>query len=90
MLHLEREEPDEHTADPPRYFIKAQNHLYQVNELIKFFSPFGIVSMILVLLQLFATGLCVLGAAVGWPITWLEENVLGGNKERSLGDAMRG
>lgn len=64
--------------------------MYHVTEISKYVSPFGILSALLVLLQLVATGLCVLGTVVGWPITWAEENVLGGNKERSLGDAVTG
>ncbi|KAL9614005.1 MAG: hypothetical protein Q9167_001485 [Letrouitia subvulpina] len=72
------------------YYIRSQNDLYQVNELFKFFSPLGIVSGLLVLWQLVSTGLCVLGAAVFWPVSWVEENVIGGNRERGLGDAVRG
>ena len=40
--------------------------------------------------QFFATVLCVLGAVVFWPISWVEQNVVGGNRERSLGDAVKG
>lgn len=61
-----------------------------MNELVKFVSLLGILSGLLVLWQLLSTGLCVLGAAVFWPVSWVEENVVGGNKERGLGDAVRG
>lgn len=40
--------------------------------------------------QLIATGFCVLGAVAGWPISWVEQNVVGGNRQRSLVDAVKG
>ncbi|KAK3170720.1 hypothetical protein OEA41_002802 [Lepraria neglecta] len=73
-----------------RYLIRSQNDLYQVNELVKFFSLFGVVSVGVFAFQFFATVLCVLGAVVFWPISWVEQNVVGGNRERSLGDAVKG
>ena len=74
--------------DPPRYLIRSQNDLYQVNEFVKFVSQFGILSALVIVLQLMATMGCVLGAMVFWPISWLEQNVIGGNRERSLVDAV--
>ena len=44
--------------------------------------------MVLVL-QLMATMGCVVGAAVFWPISWLEQNVIGGNRERGLVEAVK-
>jgi hypothetical protein len=75
--------------NPPVYLIKSQNDLYQVNEFVKFFSIFGIVSLGVFVFQIVATGFCVLGAVAGWPISWVEQNVVGGNKERSLVDAVK-
>ena len=75
---------------PSKYVIKSQTDMYQVTEISKFISPFKILPTLLVALQLVSTGACVLGTVAGWPITWVEENVLGGNKERSLGDAITG
>ncbi|KAL8709455.1 MAG: hypothetical protein Q9220_005838 [cf. Caloplaca sp. 1 TL-2023] len=74
----------------PLYYIKSQNDLYQVDEFFKFFSLFGILSALLPLGQFIATALCVLGATVFWPISWIEQNVIGGNRERSIGEAVRG
>jgi len=67
-----------------RYYIQSQNDLYQVNEWIKFISQFGVLSLFVLTWQLVATGFCVLGAAVMWPVSWVEQNVVGGNHERSM------
>lgn len=72
------------------YFIQSQNDLYQVNEWIKFISPFGILSLLLLTWQLIATGLCVLGAVALWPVSWAEQNVIGGNDEKSIKDVLQG
>ncbi|KAL2042474.1 hypothetical protein N7G274_004967 [Stereocaulon virgatum] len=82
-----------HLTKPPsthRYLIRSQNDLYQVNEFVKFFSLFGVVSVGLFAFQFFVTLFCVLGAVLGWPVSWVEQNVIGGNRERSLGDAIKG
>ena len=73
-----------------RYLIRSQNDLYQVNEYLKFVSLFGVLSVMVMAFQLVATGLCVLGAVAGWPISWVEENVVGGNRERGLVDVVKG
>ncbi|KAL8775558.1 MAG: hypothetical protein Q9209_000054 [Squamulea sp. 1 TL-2023] len=78
------------SSEKPLYFIQSQNDLYQVNEFFKFFSQFGIVSGLLLLWQFIATVFCILGATMLWPISWVEQNVIGGNREKSLGDAVRG
>lgn len=57
---------------------------------MKFVSQFGILSVLLMGFQLLATGLCVLGAGMLWPVSWLEQNVVGGNRERSLVEAVKG
>ena len=86
VLHLVKQKHH----SPPRYVIRAQNDLYQVNEFVKFVSQFGILSVMVFGLQMIATGLCVLGGMVFWPISWVEQNVVGGNRERSLVDAVKG
>lgn len=73
-----------------RYLIRSQNDLYQVNEYVKFVSLFGVLSVTVIAFQLLATGLCVLGAVAGWPISWVEENVVGGNRDRGLVDVVKG
>lgn len=40
--------------------------------------------------QLLATLLCVLGAGLGWPVSWVEQNMVGGNEQRSLGYVVKG
>lgn len=72
------------------YFIQSQNDLYQVNEWIKFVSQFGVLSLFIFIWQLVATGFCVLGAFAFWPVSWLEQNVIGGNRERGFGEAIKG
>ena len=61
-----------------RYYIASQNDLYQTSEWIKFVLPWSIGCTILVLAQLWATAMCVLGAVVGWPVTWAEERLHAG------------
>ena len=73
-----------------RYLIRSQNDLYQVNEFVKFVSLFGVLSVMVIAFQLLATGFCVLGALVGWPVSWVEENVVGGNRDRGLVDVVSG
>lgn len=48
------------------YYIKGQEDHYQVDQWLKFISPFG---PLWFLFQLFATLLCTLGVAALWPIT---------------------
>ncbi|CAF9905146.1 MAG: hypothetical protein HETSPECPRED_004892 [Heterodermia speciosa] len=72
------------------YFIQSQNDLYQVNEWIKFASPLGILSLFIFAWQLIATGLCVLGAITFWPVSWIEQNVIGGNRERGFKEVVKG
>lgn len=75
----------------PRFFIRKQEDLYQVGELVKFVSLFGVVRVLVVLAQFLATALCVLGAWAGWPISWVEENLLSpGNGGRSMGKVRNG
>lgn len=80
------------TASPekPLYYIQSQNDLYQVNEFFKFFSQFGVLSTLLLLWQFLSTALCVAGTTVLWPVSWVEQNVIGGNQEKSIADAARG
>ena len=65
-----------------KYYIQSQNDLYQTSEWIKFVVPFGIGVTFTMMWQFFATILCVMGAIAGWPLTWVEENVTGGNAQR--------
>ncbi|KAL8689772.1 MAG: hypothetical protein Q9218_004627 [Villophora microphyllina] len=78
------------SSDKPLFFIQSQNDLYQVNEFFKFFSQFGILSGLLLLWQFVATAFCILGAAIFWPVSWVEQNVIGGNSQKSIGDAVKG
>lgn len=61
-----------------RYYIASQNDLYQTTEWIKFVLPWSIGYTLLVLAHFWATAMCVLGAMVGWPITWAEEHLHAG------------
>lgn len=77
-------------SEKPLYYIQSQNDLYQVNQFFKFFSQFGILSGLLFLLQFVSTAICILGATVFWPVSWVEQNVIGGNREKSIAEAARG
>ena len=65
-----------------KYYIQSQNDLYALSEWVKFILPWGIGVTTIVSLQIIATFWCVVGAVLGKPLTFLEENVFGGNAER--------
>ena len=73
-----------------RYYIQSQQDMYQTNEFFKFFSVFRIAWLFMVVGQFVATGFCVLGALLGGPVSWVEENAVGGNKEKSLKEVIMG
>ncbi|MCJ1381419.1 hypothetical protein MMC17_004529 [Xylographa soralifera] len=77
-------------AHAPRYLIAAQNDLYQVDEFVKFFSLLRVVWLLVLGWQFVATGLCVLGAGLLSPVSWVEENVVGGNRERGVREVVLG
>lgn len=60
-MSLVREKKDE------RFYIAKQEDLYQLNDVLKFFWPGG--DLLLRAFQVWATGMCILGALVGWPVT---------------------
>jgi hypothetical protein len=61
----------EHSTADGKYYIAGQKDLYQVNEFVKFVWPGG--AVVVWLWQCFATLVCVVGALVLAPVTWLEE-----------------
>ena len=75
-----------YNAKTPRYLIKKQEDLYQVNEFMKFISWFGVWWFFVIVGQFVATGMCVVGTWVFWPVSWVEQRVVGGNRERGLKD----
>jgi len=52
-----------------KYYIKSQEDLYQLNEVVKFFWPGG--ATIIWFWQMFATFLCIVGALMLAPVTWM-------------------
>jgi hypothetical protein len=60
-----------HSEDESKYYIKSQEDLYQLNEVVKFFWPGG--ATIIWFWQLAATGMCILGALILAPVTWIEQ-----------------
>jgi len=38
--------------------------------------------------QFAATFFCIVGTVLGWPITWLEKNIFGRNRERRIRDIL--
>lgn len=55
-----------------KYYINSQNDLYQVNEFVRFVWPGGL--LLVWFWQVVATLMCLVGAVVFWPISWLEEH----------------
>ena len=60
-----------------RYYIASQEDLYQTSEFIKFFLPYGIGVVLVMVWHAFSTAGCVLGAIFLWPVAWLEERMFG-------------
>lgn len=90
VLRLVKIPPSKTSFSPAKYYIQSQNDLYQVNEFVRFVSQFGILSVAVLVWQFVATGMCVLGALVFWPVSWVEQNVVGGNAERGLAEVVDG
>ncbi|MCJ1355042.1 MAG: hypothetical protein MMC33_005033 [Icmadophila ericetorum] len=85
VLHLKKH--SQHSQ--AKYLISSQNDLYQLTEVVLFGSYFRILWGLLIFWQFVATGLCVLGAMVLGPgMTWVEENVIGGNWGKGLADVV--
>ena len=54
-----------------RYYISSQNDLYQVDQFVKFFAPWGIRHSIVLLWHFWATLMCMILAWLGQPFTTL-------------------
>ncbi|CAK3801241.1 hypothetical protein DOTSEDRAFT_69674 [Lecanosticta acicola] len=52
-----------------KYYIQSQNDLYQADQLVKFFAPWGIGQTFVLLVNFWATFLCVVMAWLGSPFT---------------------
>jgi len=65
-----------------KYYIKSQEDLYQVNDLIKFFVPF-VGAGFLWTCQLLATFGCTLGALIFAPFTWYQQQMLDSKTEKA-------
>lgn len=66
-----------------KYFIQAQEDLYQTNEWIKFVVPWGVGTTLITAWQFFSTFQCATLAALFWLVTWLYEHVLDGNRRKA-------
>ncbi|KAF2161307.1 hypothetical protein M409DRAFT_28344 [Zasmidium cellare ATCC 36951] len=67
VLQLVRKSPSR------RYYIQSQSDLYQTDQFVRFFAPWGIGATIVLLWHFWATFACVLGAYVGQPFTrWMQ------------------
>ncbi|KAH8690004.1 hypothetical protein BGW36DRAFT_432967 [Talaromyces proteolyticus] len=64
---------DDGKNEPKKYWISSQEDLYQTNEFVKFFLPFGIGVFAVFVWHLFATAGCVAGAILLWPVSWMEQ-----------------
>jgi hypothetical protein len=59
-----------------KYYIKAQNDLYQNDQLIRFMAPFGIAELSIHMWQYSSTMMCALGAFLLAPATRLQQNFM--------------
>ena len=84
------DEQDRPSKGRPLYYIKSQQDLYQINEIIKFADYTGLVGGLVLVVQLLASFGSALLALLFWPVSWVEERVIGGNKERKLADVVKG
>jgi hypothetical protein len=72
-------------SETQKYHIASQEDLYQTNELLRFVLPGG--ATLLWVWQLFATFLCIVGAVLLAPVTWVEQrqaNVKGNGAQTML------
>jgi hypothetical protein len=73
VLHLIQIPSPDHqgydNAEGGKWYIMHQEDLYQTDEVVKFFWPGG--NWVLWAFQLFATGMCILGALSLAPVTWM-------------------
>lgn len=65
-----------------KFYIQSQEDFYQINDLVKFFFPFGTAMMIGVI-QLLATLGCMVGAWVFAPLTWYYEQSMNADEEKT-------
>ncbi|RMD42746.1 hypothetical protein DV735_g2366, partial [Chaetothyriales sp. CBS 134920] len=63
------------TGGGGKYYIKSQEDVYHPTEAIRYFSPLGLGTTLVTVLQIIATIFCVIGATLGFPIISLEESV---------------
>lgn len=67
-----------------RYYISAQNDLYQTGEWIKFLVPWGVGSTLLTLWQLSVTVMCIAAAHIFFPQTWWKQYSLGDGPPKKI------
>jgi hypothetical protein len=76
-----------HLTRPPnsrKFYIKAQNDLYQNDQLIRFFMPFGLGELSMHMWQYSSTMMCVFGAFLLAPATRLQQSWLEQQGERMV------
>lgn len=57
-----------------KYYIQSQNDLYQNDQLIRFFMPFGLGEFVTHMYQYSSTMMCVLGSFLLAPATHIQQN----------------
>lgn len=65
-----------HLTQPPnsrKYYITSQNDLYQVDQFVRFFAPWGVGDAVVLFWHFWATIFCTLLAIMFTPFTWLEQ-----------------
>lgn len=67
--------------------IQSQNDLYQVDQFVNFFAPWGIGQAFVMLWHCWATLCCFVGAFVFMPVTWAQQAMYERREGRSIGQA---
>jgi hypothetical protein len=70
-----------------RYYIASQNDLYQVDQFVRFFAPWGLGTTVIAIWHWFATLCCIIGAWIFQPWQWVFAEISRPLKYRSSPDA---
>jgi hypothetical protein len=69
--NLNLQSPFRPPSSTPKYYITSQNDLYQVDQFVRFFAPWGVGTTVIAFWHWVATLFCIVGARVFGPLHWL-------------------
>jgi len=58
-------------SSTPKFYITSQNDLYQVDQFVRFFAPWGVGTTLVAFWHWIATLFCIIGATVLQPVQWV-------------------